>query len=68
MNVADDATTRRTVLVSELTDGILDPAKPMLDPLIDGGTIGQILQHGQSPYSTPGPGPNGVQLIGCTRG
>jgi formamidase len=40
MNVADDATkARRTVLVSELTDGILDPAKPMLGPLIDGGTI-----------------------------
>jgi formamidase len=40
MNVADDAKrARRTVLVSELTDGILDPAKPMLGPLIDGGTI-----------------------------
>ena len=30
---------RRTVLVSELTDGILDPAKPMLGPLAAGGTI-----------------------------
>jgi formamidase len=40
MNVADDATrARRTVLVSELTDGILDPSRPMLGPLIDGGTI-----------------------------
>ncbi|HYY29806.1 MAG TPA: acetamidase/formamidase family protein [Chthoniobacterales bacterium] len=40
MNIADDAKrARRTVLVSELTDGILDPAKPMLGPLIDGGTI-----------------------------
>jgi formamidase len=40
MNIADDVKrARRTVLVSELTDGILDPAKPMLGPLIDGGTI-----------------------------
>ena len=40
MNVADDAQrARRTVFVSELTDGILDPAKQMLGPLIDGGTI-----------------------------
>jgi formamidase len=40
MNVADDAQRpRRTVLVSELTDGILDPTKPMLGPLIGGGTI-----------------------------
>jgi formamidase len=40
MNVADDAgRARRTVLVSELTDGILDPSRPMLGPLIDGGTI-----------------------------
>jgi formamidase len=40
MNVADDAArARRTVLVSELTDGILDPSRPMLGPLIDGGTI-----------------------------
>ena len=40
MNVADDAKrAKRTVLVSELTDGILDPAKPMLGPLIEGGTI-----------------------------
>lgn len=40
MNIADDAKrAKRTVLVSELTDGILDPAKPMLGPLIDGGTI-----------------------------
>src|SRR6202047_2791304 len=40
MNVADDATrARRTVFVSELTNGILDPVKPMLGPLIDGGTI-----------------------------
>ena len=40
MNVADDTNrARRTVFVSELTDGILDPAKPMLGPLIDGGTI-----------------------------
>jgi formamidase len=30
---------RRTVLVSELTDGILDPAQPMLGPLAVGGTI-----------------------------
>ena len=30
---------RRTVLVSELTDGILDPAQPMLGPLAAGGTI-----------------------------
>jgi formamidase len=40
MNVADEAArARRTVLVSELTDGILDPSRPMLGPLIDGGTI-----------------------------
>jgi formamidase len=40
MNVADDAKrAKRTVLVSELTDGLLDPAKPMLGPLIEGGTI-----------------------------
>ena len=40
MNLADDANrARNTVFVSELTDGILDPAKPMLGPLIDGGTI-----------------------------
>jgi formamidase len=40
MNVADDAArARSTVLVSELTDGILDPSRPMLGPLIDGGTI-----------------------------
>jgi len=31
--------TRRTVMVSELTDGILDPAKPMLGPVTSGGTI-----------------------------
>src|ERR1700751_268353 len=30
---------RRTVMVSELTDGILDPAKPMLGPVTWGGTI-----------------------------
>src|ERR1700738_3656333 len=30
---------RRTVLVSELTDGILDPAQRMLGPLTAGGTI-----------------------------
>ena len=30
---------RRTVMVSELTDGILDPAKPMLGPVASGGTI-----------------------------
>jgi formamidase len=30
---------RCTVLVSELTDGILDPAQPMLGPLAAGGTI-----------------------------
>jgi len=30
---------RLTELVSELTDGILDPAKPMLGPLAAGGTI-----------------------------
>ena len=30
---------KRTVLVSELTDGILDPAQPMLGPLAAGGTI-----------------------------
>ncbi len=30
---------RRTVIVSELTDGILDPAQPMLGPLTAGGTI-----------------------------
>jgi formamidase len=40
MHVADDAErARNTVLVSELTDGILDPAKPMLGPLMNGGTI-----------------------------
>jgi formamidase len=40
MNPADDAKrARNTVFVTELTDGILDPAKPMLGPLIDGGTI-----------------------------
>src|SRR6202521_4207997 len=40
MNLADDAKrARRTVFVSELTDGILDPAKPMLGPLTAGGTI-----------------------------
>jgi len=30
---------RRMVMVSELTDGILDPAKPMLGPITSGGTI-----------------------------
>jgi formamidase len=30
---------RQTVMVSELTDGILDPAKPMLGPITSGGTI-----------------------------
>ncbi|HEX6567309.1 MAG TPA: acetamidase/formamidase family protein [Chthoniobacterales bacterium] len=30
---------RRMVMVSELTDGILDPAKPMLGPVTSGGTI-----------------------------
>jgi formamidase len=30
---------RRTVMVFELTDGILDPAQPMLGPLTSGGTI-----------------------------
>ncbi len=30
---------RRTVFVSELTDGILNPAQPMLGPLVPGGTI-----------------------------
>ena len=30
---------KATVLVSELTDGILDPAQPMLGPLRAGGTI-----------------------------
>ena len=30
---------RRTVMVSELTDGILDPAKPMLGPVTSSGTI-----------------------------
>ena len=30
---------KATVLVTELTDGILDPAQPMLGPLRDGGTI-----------------------------
>src|ERR1700722_17209006 len=30
---------RRTVMISELTDGILDPAKPMLGPVTSGGTI-----------------------------
>jgi formamidase len=30
---------KRTVIVSELTDGILDPAQPMLGPLTAGGTI-----------------------------
>jgi formamidase len=30
---------RRTVMVSELTDGILDPNKPMLGPVTSGGTI-----------------------------
>jgi formamidase len=40
MNPADHANrARNTVFVTELTDGILDPAKPMLGPLIDGGTI-----------------------------
>ena len=31
--------TRRAVLVSELTDGILDPEQPMLGPVAVGGTI-----------------------------
>jgi formamidase len=30
---------RQTVMVSELTDGILDPGKPMLGPVTSGGTI-----------------------------
>lgn len=33
------STAKATVLVSELTDGILDPAQPMLGPLRAGGTI-----------------------------
>ncbi|MBV8586530.1 MAG: acetamidase/formamidase family protein, partial [Verrucomicrobia bacterium] len=31
--------TRRAVLVSELTDGILDPEQPMLGPVAVGGTV-----------------------------
>lgn len=30
---------RETVFVTSLTDGVLDPAKPMLGPLLDGGHI-----------------------------
>jgi hypothetical protein len=29
----------RTVFVNELTNGVLDPAAPMLGPVADGGTI-----------------------------
>lgn len=29
----------RTVFVNELTNGILDPAEPMLGPVADGGVI-----------------------------
>jgi formamidase len=40
MNPSDGKSgARRTVIVSELTNGILDPAKPMLGPLTAGGTI-----------------------------
>jgi formamidase len=40
MNVsAQKSSAKRTVMVSELTDGILDPEMPMLGPLKPGGTI-----------------------------
>ena len=35
----DQATATRTVFVSQLTNGILDPDEPMLGPVQDGGTI-----------------------------
>jgi formamidase len=45
---------RRTVLVSELTDGILDPAQPMLGPLAAGGTIvGNTAPGCWEPTTTP---------------
>lgn len=31
--------TRETILVNEFTDGLLDPDKPMLGPVKDGGLI-----------------------------
>jgi formamidase len=37
--VLDPATATRTVFVSELTNGILDPDEPMLGPVQSGGTI-----------------------------
>ncbi len=45
---------RRTVIVSELTDGILDPAQPMLGPLTAGGTIvGNTAPGWWGPMITP---------------
>ena len=32
-------TAQRTIFVNELTDGLLDPAVPMLGPVADGGII-----------------------------
>ncbi len=34
-----EPTAQRTVLVDQFTNGVLDPAKPMLGPVKDGGTI-----------------------------
>ncbi len=36
---AGSAPSQRTVLVNEFTNGLLDPAQPMLGPVSDGGTI-----------------------------
>jgi formamidase len=36
---ASEGSSQRTVLVNQFTNGILDPGKPMLGPVKDGGTI-----------------------------
>lgn len=51
-------TSRDTVLVDQYTDGVLDPAKPMLGPVRDGGHI----------VANTAPGCWGPMLTPCLRG
>jgi len=51
-------TPRETVLVDQYTDGVLDPAKPMLGPVQDGGHI----------VANTAPGCWGPMLTPCLRG
>lgn len=39
ISTSDTRTAQRTVIVNELTNGLLDPAAPMLGPVADGGVI-----------------------------